>query len=127
MQHEYLRDTLLPIYKECTSCKSRTQFTCVKCGYCYSCHWKLEKVDSEKANYAVLEKYSQRHATIVIEQRSTGQQMAMDGYGQQIEPTCNYRMCHHKFSTHGHSSSTCKCRHPLNYGAGVSLGGPISS
>ena len=47
--------------------------------------------------------------------------MVIDVYGQQIEPICNYRTCNHKFSTHGHSSHTCKCRHALNYAAGISL------
>jgi hypothetical protein len=111
-QHEYLRDTLIPIYKECVSCNSRTRFTCVKCGYCYSCHWKME--ESGRSDSAVREKYFPP-ATRLIEQPSAGQQMAMDVYGHQIEAICNYRTCHHKFSTHGHSTSTCKCRHPLNY------------
>ena len=27
------------------SCGTRTEFTCIKCGYCYSCHWKREQVE----------------------------------------------------------------------------------
>jgi hypothetical protein len=83
---------------------------------------ELERVELVRAYPAVLEKYSQDAATIVIEQPSAGQQqtMAMDVYGQQIEPICNYRTCNHKFSAHGHSRK-CKCRHPLNYATGVSL------
>ena len=122
-QHEYLGDTLIPTYKDCSSCNTRTQFTCVKCGYCYSCHWKMEETESDEsktANYAVLGKYS-RPATILIEQPPSGKQMAIDVYGQQIEPICNYRTCNHKFSTHGHSSRTCKCRHAFNNATGVSL------
>ena len=23
----------------------RTEFTCIKCGYCYSCHWKKEQME----------------------------------------------------------------------------------
>ena len=118
-QHDYLRDTLLQIYKECISCKSRTQFTCVKSGYCYGCHWKLEKVESERSDYAV-EKYS-TPARIVIEQPSSRQQiMAMDVYDRQIEPICNYCTCSHNFSIHGRSRK-CRCRHALNYAAGISL------
>ena len=75
-----------------------------------ACHWKTEKVESE----SVLEKYSPP-ATRVIEQPSPRQQMAMDVYGHQIEPICNYHTCNHKFSIHGHSGRKCKCRHPLNY------------
>ena len=118
-KHDYLRESVLPIYKDCISCKSRTQFTCVKCGYCYSCHWKneeLERVESERANYTTREKQSPP-VTIIMEQPSAGQQqiMAMGVYGRQIEPICSYRTCNHKFSIHGHSGRKCKCRHPLNY------------
>ena len=109
-QHEYLRDTLIPTYKDCSSCNTRTQFTCVKCGYCYSCHWKIE--ESGRINPAVLGKYSPP-ATRVIEQLPAGQQIAMDVYGRQIEAICSYRTCHHKFSSHSHGRK-CKCRHPLN-------------
>jgi hypothetical protein len=66
-------------------------------------------VKSHIDNSAVLEKYSPP-ATRVIKQPLTGQ-MAMDVYGQQIEPICSYRTCSHKFSIHGHSgSSKCKFR-----------------
>jgi hypothetical protein len=47
--------------------------------------------------------------------------MAMDLYGQRIEPTCNYRTCNHKFSEHGHDSHKCKCHQSLNYATGVSI------
>ena len=63
-----------------------------------------------------MHKYSEP-TEIDIEQPSAGQ-MVMDVYGQQIEPICNYRNCHHKFSEHGHR---CKCNHPLNYATGVSI------
>jgi hypothetical protein len=76
--------------------------------------------ESQTANYAVLEKYYQPTPTIAIEQSPSGE-MAMDVYGQQIEPICNYRTCNHKFSTHGHGSRTCKCSHPINYATGISL------
>src|SRR5919109_5291435 len=45
--HEYIRDTLTFKYKECNSCGTRTQLTCTKCGYCYSCHWKREEVGKQ--------------------------------------------------------------------------------
>jgi hypothetical protein len=117
-EHEYLRDTLVSTYKECVLCNIRTQFTCVKCGYCYSCHWKkeeLEKVESAP----IVQKYSEP-TEITIEQPPTGQ-MVIDVYGQQIEPICNYRTCNHKFSEHGHGNHRCKCRHAANYATGVSI------
>jgi hypothetical protein len=131
LEHDYLRDTLVSIYKECVSCKIRTQFTCVKCGYCYSCHWKkeeLEKVESKSSstsNSVFQEKYPQP-ATIIIEQSASSQQQqqqtkAIDIYGKQIEPICNYRTCHHKLSVHGYGNHSCKCRHPHNYAMGVSF------
>ena len=76
-------------------------------------------------NSAILEKYPP--ATILIEQSSSQQQQrkhqtkVIDVYGQQTEPICSYRRCHHKFSVHGYGNHNCKCRHPLNYATGVSL------
>jgi hypothetical protein len=43
--HEYIRDTISFKYQNCISCGRRTGFTCIKCGYCYSCHWKKEQVE----------------------------------------------------------------------------------
>ncbi|GEM_PF-927715 len=43
-KHEYLRNSIELEYKECKSCKIRTQFTCVVCGFCWSCHWKVEQL-----------------------------------------------------------------------------------
>ena len=34
--HEYLRDSIFPRYKECESCKIRTQLTCLICNFCSS-------------------------------------------------------------------------------------------
>jgi hypothetical protein len=80
---------------------------------------ETERTESERSNFTVLDKYSQP-TTIAVEQSPSGKTV-IDVYGQQIEPICNYRTCNHKFSTHGHSSRTCKCRHPLNHAIGVSL------
>lgn len=43
-KHEYLRNTIELQYRECKSCKARTQFACVSCGFCWSCHWKVEQL-----------------------------------------------------------------------------------
>jgi hypothetical protein len=125
--HDFLRDTLVPTYKECIYCKSRTQFTCVRCGYCYACHWKKEKLDRAQleasattAVSAILGKYLQAASTTIIKQKPSQRQQqekVIDVYGQQIEPICNYSRCYHKFSEHGHN---CKCHHALNYATGVS-------
>ena len=84
-------------------------------------------VTATATNSAILEKYTP--ATILIEQSSSSQQQqqrkhqtkVIDVYGQQTEPICSYRRCHHKFSVHGYGTHNCKCRHPLNYATGVSL------
>lgn len=43
--HEFLRDTLNFSYIECVYCKKRSQFNCLKCNSCYSCHWKTESLE----------------------------------------------------------------------------------
>src|ERR687896_65925 len=45
LTHEYTGEVLSLRYQDCVSCHRRTAFTCVKCGYCYSCHWKREQVE----------------------------------------------------------------------------------
>ena len=47
LSHEYLRDTLTFRYRECKSCGTRTELTRIKCGFCYSCHWKKEEVEKQ--------------------------------------------------------------------------------
>ena len=83
-------------------------------------------VTATATNSAILEKYPP--ATILIEQSSSQRQQqrqhqtkVIDVYGQQTEPICSYRRCHHKFSVHSYGNHNCKCRHPLNYATGVSL------
>lgn len=36
----YCRESPLHLrYQDCISCHRRTEFMCIKCSYCYSCHW----------------------------------------------------------------------------------------
>ena len=51
--HEYLRDTIANRYDECKSCNTRTEFTCVRCNYCWSCHWKKEIMEKEEKQKAL--------------------------------------------------------------------------
>src|SRR5688572_30851805 len=44
--HEYTGEAFSLRYQDCISCGHRTEFTCIKCGYCYSCHWKREQVEA---------------------------------------------------------------------------------
>jgi hypothetical protein len=39
---------------------------------------------------------------------------AIDVFGKEVEPICDYLRCHHKLSVHGLSASNCRCKHPQN-------------
>ena len=43
--HEYTGESISLRYQDCISCHRRTEFMCIKCIYCYSCHWKIEQVE----------------------------------------------------------------------------------
>ena len=102
--HAYLKYTLASGYMECSLCKNRTSSICIKCRSCYTCHCALLSEQPSRQK----------------QQKQEWQRKVIDVYGQQVEPICNYRTCHHKFTVHGQSTQ-CKCRHALNYAAGVSL------
>ena len=130
--HEYLRDTIANRYDECKSCNIRTEFTCVRCNYCWSCHWKKEIMEKKEKEMAV-----NRSRSLVVENKGilnsseiTNQHQIDENisnivqminvFGEQIEPVCNYYRCHHKFSEHGYKShSSCKCKHPQNSIVGI--------
>jgi hypothetical protein len=144
--HEYLRDTLSFRYQECKSCRNRTELACIKCGFCYSCHWKREELEKKKFQFKPLiteVKYSYSPSTssstktimttlsgesVLLQQKQqkqqkqqqSGQAKVIDVFGQKSEPICNYYRCHHKFSFHSLNSHTCHCKHPQNSTIGVS-------
>jgi hypothetical protein len=99
--HDYLKYTPASGYMECSLCKNRTHSICIKCRSCYTCHCEL--LSEQK------------------QQKKEWQRKVIDVYGQQIEPICNHRRCNHKFSLHGYYTHKCKCRHAINYAAGISL------
>ena len=43
----------------------------------------------------------------------------IDVFGKEMEPICDYRRCHHKFSVHGLGKRICQCRHPRNSAVGA--------
>ena len=132
--HEYLRDTLIYRYTECESCTNRTEFTCIKCGFCWSCHWKKEQAEKIESytngflnNSSVppfLKKYSQSSVEekrellypLIYHPRTT----VIDVFGEEAEPICNYLRCHHKFSVHGLGRRICQCKHAQNITVGLS-------
>jgi hypothetical protein len=128
--HEYLRDTIANRYDECKSCNTRTEFTCVRCNYCWSCHWKKEMVEKEKemtkngSRTFLVENKRSLNSEVVnqhrIDENISNPIQMVNVFGEQIEPVCNYYRCHHKFSEHGYKShSSCKCKHPQNSIVGI--------
>ena len=133
--HEYIRDSLDPKYRECNSCANRTEFTCVKCGFCWSCHWKMEQAKKfelldrqDKSGKPDPSSYP-RFAIVDQEKRKHEQQLekadhyltakAVNVFGKKSEPICDYLRCHHEFSVHGLRTSKCKCKQPQNAAIGA--------
>jgi hypothetical protein len=131
--HEYTGESISLRYQDCVSCHRRTEFTCVKCVYCYICHWKREQVeeiqlrDNLKDFYASLTRTSnndsqkpelQQVGTTSRDQR-TEKWGTLNVLGQPAEPICTYYRCHHKFSLH--SSRRCRCKHPTNKTLGIQV------
>ena len=133
--HEYIRDTMSFRYQDCVFCGNRTEFTCIKCGYCYSCHWKKEQVeqlelrDNLKYFSLSLSKASNddnQNQKPKLQQQG-GKDLkkglekwgTVDVLGQPAEPICTYYRCNHKFSIHG--SRRCRCKHPTNKTLGVKV------
>jgi hypothetical protein len=130
--HEYIGDASMG-YKDCILCRHRTEFTCVKCGYCYSCHWKKEQMEeiesrdnlkdfllslSKDRNEDSQELKSQKQEENKSTTRSESEKWGtLDVLGQPAEPICTYYRCHHNFSLHG--SRRCRCKHPTNKTLGI--------
>ena len=113
--HEYIRDTISLRFRDCKFCGARTELTCIKCGYCYSCHWKKEEaekriLDSTLNEIFSLSPSSTRNNTLIVKEMK---ESPLSLQQQQHQ--------HHKFSIHGQGNHTCKCKHPTNKAHGVSL------
>jgi hypothetical protein len=129
--HEYIRDSFSFRYRDCVSCGNRTEFTCVKCGYCYSCHWKKEQDEAielrdnhNKDFYVSLSKTNNDDRQKSMLKQTPGQGLekwtTLDVLGHPAEPICTYYGCHHQFSLHG--SRRCRCKHPMNKVLGIQVG-----
>ena len=129
--HEYTGESLSFRYQDCISCHRRTEFTCVRCAYCYSCHWKREQIEeielrdrlkdfyvsASKSSHD--EKIKPRLKHDEVKDEEMGKWRTLDVLGQPAEPICNYYGCHHKFSVHG--SRRCRCKHPTNKALGIQV------
>jgi hypothetical protein len=139
--HEYIRETSSWRYDICKGCDYRTSFTCVRCKYCWSCHWKKERLErNEFLGIRILPNLRQRIAsdmTIsnkltskvsrlkqekikIVGQQSLPTRAIINVFGEEEpDPICNYLNCNHAFSLHKDNSNHCKgavcsCRHPQN-------------
>jgi hypothetical protein len=129
--HEYIRDTLSFRYDDCISCGTRTGFTCIKCGFCYSCHWKKEQIeeielrDNLEDFHISLSKASvdddnwESKSQDEIRDQGIEKWETLNALGQPAEPICTYYRCRHKFSLHG--SRKCRCKHPMNKTLGIQV------
>jgi len=134
--HEYIRDIMSFRYQDCVFCGNRTEFTCIKCSYCYSCHWKKEQAeeielrDNLKDLYASMSKPSNdddnQNQKLQLQpqgaknlKKGLEKWGTVDVLGQPAEPICTYYRCNHKFSIHG--SRSCRCKHPTNKTLGVEV------
>lgn len=121
--HEYIRDILPFSYRDCISCGNRTDLACIRCGYCYSCHWKKERAEKRLLEEKLSEifpspsYYAKKKVTIEKEVQQPSfekrlSQLVVDVFGRTSEPICRYHGCEHQTSLHGLGS--CKCKHPSN-------------
>ena len=135
--HEYIRDSFSFRHQDCISRGNRTGFACIKCGYCFSYHWKREQVeetelrDNLKDFYLSSSKSSNdddnnnnqklklKQDKAKILDQGSGRWGTLDVLGQPAEPICTYYSCHHKFSVHG--SRKCRCKHPTNRTLGIEV------
>jgi hypothetical protein len=126
--HEYTREVSVRRLQDCVSCGHRTEFTCIECDYCYSCHWKREQIEEIKLRdklkdfYLSSSKDKQKpklRTEDMVKEQELGKWETLDVLGQPAERICNYYGCHHKFSLHG--SRRCRCKHPTNKALGIEV------
>ncbi len=135
--HEYIRETSSWKYDICKCCDYRTSFTCVMCKYCWSCHWKKERLERSEflRNKLLLKGYQKTNVRannnhklgtkvplLKSENKDTtkSRRAMINVFGEEEpDPICNYLNCNHAFSLHKDRNNHCKvaacnCRHPQN-------------
>jgi len=127
--HEYIRDSISFRFRDCKVCGARTELTCIKCGFCYSCHWKKEEAEKRLLDNKLSETFPpsllstgkngliDREAKQSSSLQQQQQQLIVDVYDRTAAPVCTYYRCHHKFSLHG--SRRCRCKYPTNKTLGI--------
>ena len=143
--HEYIRETSSWKYDICRCCDYRTSFTCVRCKYCWSCHWKKERLErnellknrirptekqritdqvNNKTKPAGLSQYQLESKIVTIQEHHLPRRTVINVFGEEEpDPICNYLSCNHAFSLHtnrnNHCKGVCNCRHPQNSAIGL--------
>jgi hypothetical protein len=134
--YEYLRDTLNLKYRKCNSCANRIEFTCVKCGLLELPLEQVEKFELFDRSIGIdilAPSFSSYSRLMTVKEKGKKKEhylskeisnyqittKAIDVFGKEVEPICDYLRCHHKLSVHGLSSSKCRCKHPQNYAIGA--------
>lgn len=46
--HEYFTEYPPLSYRVCADCDKRTPHICLKCNYCFSCHYKVERLEKNE-------------------------------------------------------------------------------
>jgi hypothetical protein len=85
----------------------------VRCGVCYSCHWKDEKSSSQGIFDTFYFLTAKEENKKKVNPYPYGSKV-VNVLGEETEPICDYLSCHHKFSEHGKNKQVCKCMHPQN-------------
>ena len=53
--HEYFTEYPPNLYRMCADCNKRTPHICLKCNFCFSCHYKVESIEkNEKMRQAIV-------------------------------------------------------------------------
>ena len=102
----------------------------LKCGYCYSCHWKREQVEEIEQRDNLKDFYVSMSNKVSNDINNAKKQDVapvqglerwgtLNVLGQPAEPICTYYRCHHNFSVHG--TRSCRCKHPMNKTLGISV------
>ncbi len=53
--HEYFTEYPPNLYRKCADCNKRTPHICLKCNFCFSCHYKVERIEkSEKVRQSIV-------------------------------------------------------------------------
>jgi hypothetical protein len=139
--HEYIRETSSWKYDICKCCDYRTSFTCVKCKYCWSCHWKKERLERNELSrtrslpnlklwiandmtsnnkFTSEVSHLKQEKIKIVGQQPSSSKAVINVFGEEEpDPICNFLNCNHAFSLHKENNNHCKgaacsCRHPQN-------------